>query len=280
VPASVTAPGSLAMTATAGATTGDVAGFVVLTRGSDVRRIPFWLGVSAPKLASEHRIPLRKPGVYRGTTVGAPSLISSYRYPTGGDSSYPGPERAYRVTISGHPANFGVVVLSGHVLPHVTFDGSEDHLAGFAGLPVDLNPYRGQYGLAVRAAGAVLPAPAVYDIVFDTRPGIAAGPFSFRFWVNDTRPPTLRLKSLRGAIVVTATDAGSGVDPSSIVATLDGKPTRTVWHANTIRIATSPGRHRLMLSVADYEETRNMEDVPPILPNTATLLTFLRVDRR
>jgi hypothetical protein len=32
--------------------------------------------------------------------------------------------------------------------------------------------------------------------------------------------------------------------------------------------------------VADYEETRNMEDVPPILPNTATLLTFLRVDRR
>ena len=36
-------------------------------------------------------------------------------------------------------------------------------------------------------------------------------------------------------------------------------------------MAAARGRHTLVLSVADYQETKNMEDVPPILPNTATL---------
>jgi hypothetical protein len=30
------------------------------------------------------------------------------------------------------------------------------------------------------------------------------------------------------------------------------------------------GTHRLSVTVADYEETKNMEDVGPILPNTRT----------
>ena len=42
-------PGNAAVTATAGTAAGDVTGFVVLTRGADVRRIPFWLDVAAPK---------------------------------------------------------------------------------------------------------------------------------------------------------------------------------------------------------------------------------------
>jgi len=44
----------------------------------------------------------------------------------------------YRVRITGPPANFGVVMLSGRAVPHVTFDGSEDHLTGYPGLPLDL----------------------------------------------------------------------------------------------------------------------------------------------
>ena len=278
VPATVDVPGTLTVGATGGTVPGDTMGFVVLTRGTDSRRIPFWFGTSAPKLAGEAKLKLTKAGTYRGTTAGGPSLISAYRYPTGGETTYPGPERAYRLTISGHPANFGVVVTSGRATPHVTFDGSEDHLVGYTGLPIDLNPYRQTYGASVAVAGAVLPAAGPYDVVFDTRSAAQAGPFTFRYWVNDVTPPSLRvLPSSKRAITVAATDAGSGVDPSSIVATLDGKPVKATYASGTIRITASKGPHRLVLSVADYQEAKNMEDVPPILPNTRTLRATVRV---
>jgi hypothetical protein len=277
VPATVDVPGTLTVGATGGTTSGDVTGFVVLTHGTDVRRIPFWFATSAPKLSGEAKLPLSKAGTYRGTTAGGPSLIGTYRYPTGGDATYAGPERTYRLTISGHPANFGVVVTAGRVKPHVTFDGSEDHLVGYTGLPLDLNPYRKAYGESVAVAGAVLPASGPYDVVFDTRSAADSGPFRFRYWVNDVTPPSLRVVPSRGSIVVAATDAGSGVDPSSIVATLDGKAVRARYTGTTIRIAAAKGKHRIVLSVADYQETKNMEDVPPILPNTRTLRATVRV---
>ncbi len=278
VPPTVTVPGPLPVTAqTAAAATGDVTGFVVLTRGADVRRIPFWFTVSSPQLGHEAHIALTRAGTYHGTTKGGPSLVSVYRYPTGGDVTYAGPERAYRVRVTGKPANFGAVVLSGHAVPHVTFAGDEDHLAGYTGLPQDLNPYRTAFGSTVPVAGVVLPAPGLYDIVFDTRSAAGAGPFTFRFWMNDVTPPKLKVLSARGGIVVAATDAGSGVDPKSIVATLDGRPTTITWQGGTIRITARPGRHALVLKVADYQETKNMEDVPPILPNTATLRATVRV---
>ena len=275
VPPTVDVPGSLAVTAVGGAASGDAAGFVVLTHGTDVRRIPFWFRTSAPKLAGEPKIGLSKPGVYRGTTVGAPSLVSSYRYPTGGDRLYPGPERVYRIRLSNRVANAGVVVLSGNVFPHVTFDGQEDHLAGYAALPLDINPYRDGYGSRRRIAGVVLPGAGAYDLVFDTLS--RGGPFTFRYWVNDVKAPVLRLRSTHGGITVSATDAGSGVDPASIVATLDGRHVAAGFAAGTIHVAATRGRHKLVLSVADYQETKNMEDVPPILPNTATLGVTVRV---
>jgi hypothetical protein len=219
---------------------------------------------------------LARPGIYHGTTAGAPSLISRYRYPSG-DRSYPGPERAYRLRIAGNPANAGVVVLSGHVYPHVTFNGSEDHLAGYTGLPVDLNPYRDSFGVPRRVAGLVLPAHGTYDVVFDSRTAVT-GPFTFRFWVNDVTPPRLELVSTHGGIVVSAADAGSGVDPASIAAVLDGTPvSRVRYSRGRITIPAAPGRHRLVLTVSDYQETKNMEDIRPILPNTATLRASVRV---
>jgi len=279
MPTSVTVPGSLAVTATAAASAspGDVAGFVVLTRGTDVRRIPFWFTVTVQALGREAHTSLTRAGTYRGTTKGGPSLVSAYRYPTAGDVSYPGPERAYRFVVKGSPANFGVVMLSGRAVPHVTFAGAADHLAGYPALPLDLNPYRKSYGATIPVAGAVLPAAGPYDIVFDTRSTATAGPFSFHFWLNDVTPPKLKLVSTRGGIRVAATDAGSGVDPSSIVATIDGKAAAVTRLAGTLRIAARPGKHVLVLHVADYQETKNMEDVPPILPNTATLHTTVQV---
>jgi hypothetical protein len=275
VPPTVDLPGSLSVTATGGTSAGDAAGFVVLTHGTDVRRIPFWFRTSAPKLAGEPKIALSKPGIYHGTTAGAPSLISAYRYPTGGDRLYPGPERAYRIRLSSAVANAGVVVLSGNVYPHVTFDGEEDHLAGYTALPVDINPYRDGYGSRRRIAGVVLPGAGSYDVVFDTL--ARGGPFTFRYWVNDVKPPVLRLRSTRGGITVSATDAGSGVDPASIEATLDGKHVAAGFAAGRIHMAATRGQHTVVLSVADYQETKNMEDVPPILPNTATLRVTVRV---
>ena len=95
--------------------------------------------------------------------------VVRYRYPTGGDTLYPGPEVVYLVHVTKPIANFGVAVLSGHAVPHVVFAGDENHLVGFTGLPTDLNPYLELFGEARPVAGAILPAPGTYEIVFDTR---------------------------------------------------------------------------------------------------------------
>jgi hypothetical protein len=118
----------------------------------------------------------------------------------------------------------------------------------------------------------VLPAAGSYDVVFDTRSAADAGPFRFRFWVNDTVPPRLRIVSAAGGrIVVAATDGGAGVDPASISASLDGRSVKARYANGRVTIAAGRGRHRLVVHVSDYQETKNMEDVPKIRPNTATL---------
>ena len=38
-----------------------------------------------------------------------------------------------------------------------------------------------------------------------------------------------------------------------------------------------PGTHRLTFQVSDYQETRNMENVARILPNTRMISTTFRV---
>jgi hypothetical protein len=242
-----------------------------------VRRIPFWFLVSAPRLASERKLVLGKPGTYRGTTAGAPARITRYRYPTAGDVDYPGPERAYRLVSTGKVANFGVVVTRGHAVPHVTFDSSEDRLAGYVALPSDLNPYRKSYGAPVRVAGVDSPAAGAYDVVFDTRSAAQAGPFTFRYWVNDVTPPRLRASGARGGVVISATDAGAGVDPSSIEVKLDGRAVKTRGKPSALHVTAAKGRHALVVTASDYQETKNMENVARILPNTRTLVTSVVV---
>jgi hypothetical protein len=273
-PATATVPGRLDVS---GRPSASEAGFVVLTRGTDVRRIPFFVEVSHPALGGERHIALSRPGVYSGTTRGGSSLVTQYRYPTEGDASYAGPERVYRVRV-GAVANFGIAVLSGTAVPHVVFPNDENRLAGYTALPLDINPYRNSFGSSRRIAGAVLPAPGTYDIVFDTRSAAGAGPFRFRFWSNDVTPPQLRIVSANaGRVRVAATDAGAGVDPASITASLDGRNVRPQLRGAVITIAAPTGRHRLVIRVADYQETKNMEDVQKILPNTRTLSAVVTV---
>ena len=75
--------------------------------------------------------------------------------------------------------------------------------------------------------------------------------------------------------VVSATDTGSGVDPSSVTVTLDGR--KATAHGASTPIRTTRGRHKLVVSASDYQEAKNMENVPRILPNTATLRATLVV---
>ncbi|HXR12608.1 MAG TPA: S8 family serine peptidase, partial [Gaiellaceae bacterium] len=61
-------PVDLTLTIAANAAEGDAAGFVLLTRGTDVRRVPFWFRVEAPKLGTEPATTIARAGVYNGNT--------------------------------------------------------------------------------------------------------------------------------------------------------------------------------------------------------------------
>ena len=141
-----------------------------------------------------------------------------------------------------------------------------------------LNPYLESYGTPRSVSGVVLPAKGTYDVVFDTRAAADAGPFTFRYWVNDTAPPRLRVASAaRGRIVVSMSDAGSGIDPASLSVSLDGSAVRPQLRNGRLTLAAGRGTHTVVVRASDFQEAKNMEDVPKILPNTATLSTKVRV---
>ncbi|HVM56777.1 MAG TPA: S8 family serine peptidase [Gaiellaceae bacterium] len=272
----------------ADAAEGEATGFVTLTRGTDVRRVPYWFRVEAPQLGTDPHTALAGPGVYRGDTAGKASRVSSYRYPELGEApgvptNLSGPEQVFRYDLTRPVENFGAVVVSHGVgvtvSPRIVEAGDENRLVGYTGLPVMLNPYVG-LPRPTPVVAAILPLTGEYDIVFDTPAGGKPGKFTFRFWVNDTTPPALRLLSgsvRRGAALkVAVTDAQSGVDPGSLRARVDGKATRFTYERGVLVLRTarlSPGSHRLSVQASDYEEAKNMEDVGPVLPNTRTLQT-------
>jgi subtilisin family serine protease len=289
-PPQVTVPGSLRVQVAVprGARESDVSGFIVLSRGSDRRRIPFWFRIVRPQLQRVPHSTLARPGTYRGNTARGVAHVTSYRYPelvtSGFPIRLPGREIAYRVRVR-RPANFGVAVIGRdagvRVEPRIVRAGNENRLGGYTALPLDLNPYRSTYGRHRLIAGVVLPAPGLYDIVFDTPPKGRPGGFRFRYWVGDTTPPSVRVLGVRGRFLELAvSDHGSGVDPLSLGATVDGAGTPVSFTGGRARVALAGvprGRHALVFSAADYQETKNMEDVPGIRPNTRTVRTsFVR----
>ncbi len=175
-------------------------------------------------------------------------------------------------------ANFGVHVVSHApgvtVTPRVVRNGDENRLTGYVGLPGDLNPYREQLGESVPIAGAVLPGPGKYSIVFDSAGRRAAGKFTFRLWINDVTPPAVKLRGYsRGVVTLAVGDSGSGVDAGSIVAYLDDRelaPSSVSLAKGvvSVQVGSLSGKHSIELLVSDYQETKNMEDVSRILPNT------------
>jgi len=127
--------------------------------------------------------------------------------------------------------------------------------------------------------GAVLPAPGAYDFGFDMPAGGKPGKFTFRVWVNDVTPPTVRLlKSTRGTIRLAVRDTGSGVDESALAPKVDGQLHSFTYRNGVLAIRkVLPGTHRVSLAASDYQETKNMENTGPILPNTRTFGASVRV---
>jgi hypothetical protein len=266
-------------------------GFVVLQRGSDRRRIPFWFRVAAPRLGLAQTTPLTRTGTYHGDTRGHPALVNSYRYPDdarmlGVERTLLGPEQVFRVSITRPVANFGVAITGAahsNIQPRVVRAGDENQLFGEIGLPFNANPYLPAYGTPMPIVGAVLPARGDYDVVFDSGTAAGAGAFTFRFWMNDTTPPRLKLISTRARrLRVRAVDAGAGIDPQFVRLSVDGQARSVRYVAGRREITASlkslrRGRHSFTLRVSDYQEPKNMENVPKILPNTARLHAAFRI---
>jgi subtilisin family serine protease len=289
----VTVPGTLTLRASARASArhGDTTGFVVLSRAGQTRRVPFWLRVSAPRLARHRTRILRRTGTYRGSTRGRRALVSAYRYPenptgVGVQRALNGPEQVFRVRIRRAVENFGVAIIGrAGVQPRVVVGQDENHQAGSPALPLRVNPYLPTFLDRAPIAGVIRPAPGTYHIVFDSPTRGGAGRFRFRFWIDDRTPPRVRLLTpsvrARGTLVASAVDRGSGVDPGSVFVQLDGGPLQAASFRNgKIRVplgSRSAGRHRVTLHVSDYQESKNMENVLRILPNTTVLDASFRI---
>jgi subtilisin family serine protease len=287
-------PLALRLTVSQTAAAGNGTGYVVLTRGADVRRVAFWFHVEIPRLGRDpHRI-LRGPGLYHGNTAGKASRVASYRYPQRGlapgvPTRLGGPEQVFRFTLRRPVANFGAVVVRKargiRVSPRLVTANDENRVVGYTGIPARLNPYEGFYR-GEPVVGAVLPEPRTYEFVFDTPTRAKPGAFVFRFWVDDTSPPSIRVLGHRDRIGrpirVAVRDSGSGVDPHSLKARVGGRWVRFRYSDGVLLLRTRglrPGKQAMMVRASDYQETKNMEDVGPVLPNTRVHHTTVTLHR-
>ena len=265
-----------------------------MTRGADVRRVAFWFHVEIPRLGLDPQRILRGPGLYHGNTAGKASRVASYRYPQRGlapgvPTRLGGPEQVFRFTLRRPVANFGAVVVRKargiRVSPRLVAADDENRVVGYTGIPVRLNPYEGFYR-GEPVVGAVLPEPGTYEFVFDTPTRAKPGAFVFRFWIDDTSPPSIRVLGhkdrLGRPIRVAVRDSGSGVDPHSLKAKVGGRWVRFRYAGGVLLLRTKglrPGRQAMMVTASDYQEAKNMEDVGPVLPNTRVLHTTVTLHR-
>jgi minor extracellular serine protease Vpr len=102
------------------APTGDNYGFVVLKRGADQVRIPYYFSAQYPQIGRAPRVTIKRDQL--GDTSKGTSFVSNYRFPTepfGPPPSYTGrtfnedgAERVYTVRVNSHVANAGVAVVA------------------------------------------------------------------------------------------------------------------------------------------------------------------------
>src|SRR5439155_9165882 len=238
-----------------------------------------------------------------GETVNGPNRISSYCCPSapfGPPPDYVGPsmdesgtETTYVTSIDQPVANLGVAVEAATpgalIDPWFLGSPNERYVQGYAGTPVNVNELMYDFQVDLGAAGASFPKVQRFYVVVDSgsdpfthRP--LAGGYVLRSWVNDVRPPTIRLVTKRVAagrptIVARVTDRGAGVDPLSLVIAYRGVLVGALLYDPASGVAIFPlpkqaaalpaGRTRAVLSASDFQEAKNVNSVgDDILPNT------------
>jgi len=314
VPGAVTvAPGGtidfpVAAVAAPTAAQGENYGFVVLTKGTVTRRIPYFFFVDKPALAAAPVKALKVGGLVAGDTSKGTNRVSTYRFPVAPFGVSPGTapmnedgaENVYSLDVKKPAANAGVSVLlqNGAVDPFFLGSLDESSVQGYTGTPVDVNDLTFDGSFAISAAGDEFPRPQRYYISVDSGRDIFtgqsfAGPFILRSWINDVKPPSLKVITRtvtagRPTIVVRTLDKQSGVDPYSLVLGYHGVLVAPAIYDPLSGLAVIPlpkaapalkkGRREAVFSSSDFQESKNVDTSgTDLLPNTRTLLTRLHV---
>jgi hypothetical protein len=286
----------------ANAVAGEDYGFILLRRGEVTRKIPYEFFVERPQLGLLQPKQLKR--FQLGDTLNGPNRVSEYCCPTepfGPPPDYVGPamnesgtETLYVTSIDKPVANLGVAVVSSStgalVDPWFLGSPNERDVQGYAGTPVNVNELMYDFSFDIGAAGASFPKVQPFYVSVDSgsddftqRP--LPGSYVLRSWVNDVRPPRIRLLTKRVAagrptIVARVLDKGAGVDPLSLVIGYRGVLVGAQLYDPTTGIAIFPlpkqaskipqGRTRAVVSASDYQEAKNVNSVgDDILPNTA-----------
>lgn len=299
----------------ASAAVGDNYGFIVLRQGGAARRIPYLFSVTRPGLELKKEAPAPLRSVQVGDTRKGASRVSVYRYPSAPFGPAPnlddppvdedGKERVYTTKLNRPVANLGVSIIAvepANAIIHPWFLGSldENDVQGYAGTPVNVNGFMFDYLGDVGAAGAVFPLQQRFYVSVDSgkdrftgrsRPGR----YLMRSWVNDVRPPvvrvlTERVSAGRPLLVARVTDAGAGVDPYSLVigygqvlvgaAAYDPATGLVFFPLPSQAPRLGVGRPTAVLVASDFQETKNVNTIGEnIMPNTTFYPTDLNVVR-
>jgi minor extracellular serine protease Vpr len=288
--------------ANGGASAGENYGFILLQQGAVTRRIPYEFFVGRPQV---ELMPAKKLVRFQlGDTVNGPNRVTTYCCPAapfgpppdyvGPAMDEPGAETTYVTSIDRPVANLGVAVESataGSLIdPWFLGSPNERDVQGYAGTPVNVNELMFDFGVDLGAAGSSFPKIQRFYVTLDSGSDpfthhAFPGRYVLRSWVNDVRPPKVRLLTSRVAkgrptIVAQVTDKGAGVDPLSLVISYRGVLVGAALYDPASGIAVFPlpraaakipaGRTRAVLSGADFQEAKNVNGIGDnILPNTA-----------
>jgi subtilisin family serine protease len=293
---------TVAVSASPDAAKGDDYGFVVLRNGTQTRRIPYFFLVTRPGLEGETAKPLKK--LQTGDTRSGTSRVDLYRFPdapfgpapnylVGPTEAETGAEQLYVTHLDRKVANIGAAVILQSALSEVDpfFLGAQDEntVQGYAGMPVNANGLMFDYRFDVEAAGAQFPSPKDYYVAVDSASDLFSGEplpgrYTLRSWVNDVKPPTVKLLTKRVStgrptLAARVLDPGSGVDPLSLVLGYKRVLVGAAAYDPTSGLALFPlpaaapkltGRTAATLEASDFQETKNVNTAgSDIMPNTA-----------
>jgi subtilisin family serine protease len=291
---------------------GDDFGFIVLSQGTETRRIPYGFLVTRPGLASKPAKPLE--AIQLGDTRDADNRASVYRFPAapfGPSPNYSGPpvnepggEDLYVANLNEPAVNFGVSVLlasqNSLIDPWFLASKDENDVTGYTGTPVNVNAFLIHYRVPVGAAGIQFPRQGQYFVSVDsgTDPFTGKsypGQYVLRAWINDVLPPvlapiTVKVASGRPTLIMRTGDLQAGVDPLSLTiaygrtligaAAYDPLTGFAIFPLPGAAPALKKGNVPSIFVSGDFQETKNVDqagEIESILPNTAFVRVRLRV---